>query len=247
MRKYLAGVFLFIMFLMAVKPKYFIVEGSPASWDIWNRIVFGTSVTMHCILIGVVIAGFIPIITGIMVGYYNNRKILRNIVSWFWDILEMFPIILIAITADYLFYKNYYKIIAVISLFLIPRFSRVIESKAKGIQQKEFVQIAKMNNLSDLQIIRKHVFPLLKNTIMYNLSGCIGSIILLLTAIGFIDLALLPGAKSWGFVLRSNVPDSISGFFNLGFLLPLAYIIFAIFSFFLASESFKETGIDEIK
>jgi len=222
---------------MALFPQLFLTSDEVSSW---NKLVLGARMTLISVFIGLVIAGLIPVAIGVVSGYYKSLRVLHGFLDWIYDILEMFPIILIAITADFILQKQYTLVMCVISFFLIPRFSRVIQSKTSSIRDREFIQIALMNGIKDIAIIRTHIMPLLKDTIVSNLAGCIASIVLLLTGIGFLELALLPGMNNWGYIVRCNIPSSISDFLEPNFMLPLTFIVTTVFSFFWTSEYFKE-------
>jgi ABC-type dipeptide/oligopeptide/nickel transport system permease subunit len=238
-QKYLSLIVLGLLLTFALKPESFVFDDGLYTW---NQVVFGSRMIMTSILIGFVVAGLIPIPIGILFGYFKEWRRVKKTMYWIWDAMEIFPLILIAIIADFLFQKDYRFVVPVISFFLIPRFSRVIEGMAGNIRDREFIQIAKLNGLSNLKIIQTHLLPLLKNAIISNIASCIATVMLMLTAIGFLDLALLPGKNNWGHILRGHIPGQLSEFANLDFTLPALFIIVIIFSLFWTSEYYKETG-----
>ena len=73
-------------------------------------------------------------------------------------------------------------------------------------REKEYIAMAKINGLSDGQIIRKHIFPHIIGNVLVLASLDLGKIILLISSLSYIGLGAQPPAPEWGAMLNDARP-----------------------------------------
>ena len=241
--KYYCLSIIFILTSFSLFPSLFILQSSP---KYWKDLVEWTRTISLCIVISLSIAGFIPLIIGSILGYFKIPYKLSLLISLLWDIMEMVPLILVGIITSFLGGKCCIFITIIISIFLIPRYARIVEQKVKTINYNAYIEIAKMNGLNNYDIFYLHIWPELKFTFYLNCASCCSSIVIIITTMGFLKLA---STKNWGFLLQTPVLQTInfSQMIRLEFLLPFILIMNTVLCFnSLASYLQTKKDIQEI-
>ncbi len=175
--------------------------------DLFSRIVYGSRVSLIVGLISQLVAMTMGTALGMVAGYYGN--IIDNIIMRIMDVFFSFPSLLLAIALMTAFGTNLSNIILAIGIVYTPQFARIVRGSVLSIKEKEFIESAKAQGMSDLRLILKHLFPNIMGPIVIYATMGIGDAILTEAGLSFLGLGIQPPTPSWGGML-SNGKNFIS-------------------------------------
>ncbi|MEA1883076.1 MAG: ABC transporter permease [Thermotogota bacterium] len=175
--------------------------------DLFSRIVYGSRVSLIVGLVSQLVAMAIGTALGMLAGYYGNM--VDNIIMRIMDVFFSFPSLLLAIALMTAFGTNITNIILAIGIVYTPQFARIVRGSVLSIKEKEFIESAKAQGMSDLRLIMKHLFPNIMGPIIIYATMGIGDAILTEAGLSFLGLGIQPPTPSWGGML-SNGKNFIS-------------------------------------
>ncbi|MGC9014322.1 MAG: ABC transporter permease [Thermoproteota archaeon] len=196
----------------------------------------------YSFLIGIM-AGFISSFAGIIIGFISGYKggfydsILRTITD-FMIIVPTWPIL--AILATYIKFMSIEALAVILAIFTWPLSARIIRSQVLSLKERPYVDLAKVTNLNDLEII---LFELMPNILPYIGVG-IGNAIIgaMLAETGLEVIGLGPGnIVTLGSLLNWALGFGAVVMGNWNILLsPVSFLILVFLSFNLIN-----IGLDE--
>ncbi|CCP87977.1 ABC transporter permease [Candidatus Phytoplasma solani] len=175
-------------------------------YDLFGRVLEGAKISLTISFYAVVLGSFIGSFLGIISGYF--RGIIDHVINFICDILVIFPDIILAIVIMF-FLQDSKKLSLVIALSIsnIPSFIRIIRANTLKIKQKDFIKASKALGANNLRIIVKHVIPHLYGIIITRITIGMATVILSISALGFMGLGLDPTKPEWGNILSSQKSD----------------------------------------
>ena len=95
---------------------------------------------------------------------------------------------------------------AVIALAVIswPRYARIARTQAMTLKNQPFIDAARLNGLSNWQIIVKHILPNTIGTIIVMAAVDIGTMMMELAALSFLGLGAIAPAAEWGSMMNDG-------------------------------------------
>jgi peptide/nickel transport system permease protein len=160
-------------------------------WGTRNAFRVGIWVTFTSLAIGLVV--------GIFAGYYGG--VIDELMMRFTDIILAFPGLILAMAMVAVLYPAVSRADAVLlALVLVgwPGYTRVIRGEVLRVKTEDYVEAAKAVGCSDLRTIFKHVIPNSIYPILIIASLDIGSVVLTVAALSFLNLGPPEGFADWG-------------------------------------------------
>ncbi len=164
--------------------------------DILSRLLFGARVSLFMAVIGVLGAGGIGGMLGIIAGY-NGGKI-DTIISRAVDMMLGFPTILLAMVLAIVLGPSIFNVSLVITLTFWARYARQARAEVLRIREMDYVTLARTVGCSDLTIMRRHIAPNLVNTLIVLATFNVGTVITLEATLSFLGVGMPPPTPSWG-------------------------------------------------
>ncbi len=170
--------------------------------DILSRLIHGarTSAIISLIALGSgVLAGTV---LGLVAGYrggWADAVIMRLV-----DAALAFPLILVALLIVVVLGPGIQNIILAIAATVWARFARQVRGEVLSLKEREFVTLAKIAGVPEHQIILKHIFPNVVNTLLIVISLQVGQVILTEASLSFLGLGLPPGDPAWGIMVAEG-------------------------------------------
>lgn len=216
----------------------FIMGTDSQSKDVWSQFLYGAGTSL---LVGF-LAGLISLVIGTAVGltagYFGRYvdEVLMRITDFFL-VIPWFPlmIVLVAILG-----RALWIVIMVIGIVSWSPTARVVRAAVLSIKEKQYIERSRALGASNLQIIRRHIFPNVFPLIVAT------SILLVAEAIfseAFLDFFGLgdPNVVSWGWMLeRAHAGSAMLYFYWWWILPPSIGIILLIMSFYLVGDTLDE-------
>ena len=182
--------------------------------DILSRIIYGARISLIAAGVTLGVGGSIGVLLGLVAGWYGG--IVDEAVMRFVDILLAIPLVLIALVlVTTLGGASLSIIVAVLTIFIWPRFARQLRGEVLQLKNMDFVALAKVAGASTPRILLIHIFPGTINTLIVVATLQVGIVILLESTLSFLGAGVPPPTPAWG-VMVADGRDHLAGGFSNG-------------------------------
>lgn len=174
--------------------------------DILSRIIMGTRISMSVGLVGVAISLVIGVSLGGISGYYGGW--IDNLIQRLIEFIRSIPTIPLwmglaaAIPLDWPPLRTYFVVTIIVSMIGWTSLAREVRGKFLALRNEDFIIAARLDGLSDWQVIRKHMVPSFASHIIASLTLAVPLMILAETSLSFLGIGLQPPIVSWGTLLK---------------------------------------------
>lgn len=174
--------------------------------DIFSRIVMGTRVSMSIGLVGVVVSLFIGVTLGGISGYYGGW--IDNIIQRLIEFIRSIPTIPLwmglaaAIPLGWPPLRTYFVVTLIVSMIGWTSLAREVRGKFLSLRGEDFITAARLDGLTDWEVIQKHMVPSFSSHIIASLTLAVPLMILAETSLSFLGIGLQPPIVSWGTLLK---------------------------------------------
>jgi ABC-type dipeptide/oligopeptide/nickel transport system ATPase component/ABC-type dipeptide/oligopeptide/nickel transport system permease subunit len=172
-----------------------------AGRDILARLFFGAQTTLISAVVVVVTAVSIGVPSGLIAGYYGGK--FDGISSWMANMLMSLPSIIVLLAVRAAFGPSILISMFVFGILITPSFFRITRTAVMSVRNELYVDAARVSGLSDLRIISKHIFTVVRAPIIIQsamISGIAISIQSGLEFLGLGDSSMI----SWGVMLNEG-------------------------------------------
>ena len=182
--------------------------------DILSRIIYGARISLIAAAVTLGVGGSIGVLLGLMAGWYGG--VVDEAIMRFVDILLAIPLVLIALVLVVtLGGASLAIIVAVLTIFIWPRFARQLRGEVLQLKNMDFVSLARVAGASTPRILFVHIFPSTINTLIVVATLQVGIVILLESTLSFLGAGVPPPTPAWG-VMVSDGRDYLAGGFSTG-------------------------------
>jgi peptide/nickel transport system permease protein len=196
--------------------------------DVFSRTV--TSLRIDFIVAGVGVAGAVLIgsFIGLVCGYLGGW--LDEVVMRFVDIVQSFPLLLIAMVLILVMGPGLESIVVVTVLINIPIYARVIRGEVLSRKTLEYIDAARCSGASEASILFRHLMPNTLSPIIVhgslNLAAAVGNV----AALSFLGVGIRPPTPDLGVMVAEGTNYLIQGawWMSVGPGLVLAATIFSL-------------------
>ena len=177
--------------------------------DILSRIIFGARISLIVAAVTLGVGGGIGIIIGLLSGYYGGwvDELLMRVV----DIILALPLILVALVLVVAVGQSFEMIIAVLALWIWPRFARMVRGEVLQLKNLDYVALARVAGASTPRILFIHLFPGTINTVIVVATLQVGIVILVEATLSFLGAGVPPPDPAWGSMVadgRNHLVDA---------------------------------------
>ncbi len=164
--------------------------------DILSRIIFGARISLIVAAVALGVGGGIGVLVGLLSGWYGSwiDEILMRLV----DIILSLPLILVALVLVVYVGQSLEMIMAVVALWIWPRFARMIRGEVLGLKTLDYVALARVAGASTPRILLVHLFPGTINTLIVVATLQVGIVILVEATLSFLGAGVPPPDPAWG-------------------------------------------------
>ena len=195
--------------------------GSSKNWlgtdqlgrDILSRIIYGARISLLVSVVTLGVGGSIGVILGLVAGWYGG--VIDEAVMRFVDILLAIPLVLIALAMVASLGSSLSIIVAVLTIFIWPRFARQLRGEVLQLKGMDFVALARVAGASTPRILLVHIFPGTINTLIVVATLQVGIVILLEATLSFLGAGVPPPTATWGGMV-SDGRNHLAGGFSTG-------------------------------
>ena len=212
---------------------------------VFSRILIGSQVSLTVPLLGAAIAFILATVIGGISGYYGG--VIDTVIQRVIEVLQSFPSLPLwmalsaAIPPGISVVHVFILITIIISLISWPGLARVVRGRFLSLKEEDFVMAAKLANVSDATIIRKHLIPGFMSYLIVSLTLAVPGMILGETTMSFLGLGMRAPATSWGVLLQES--QNIVNISNHPWLLiPLAYVGLTVIAFNFLGDGLRDAA-----
>lgn len=168
--------------------------------DVFSRTLWGGQRTLLVALIATCIATIPGAVIGIMAGTSRLAQLLTLLLN----ALLALPSLLLALVILTLLDKNWLTLAIAVGLAQFPAMARVARSAAQAVYTAAFVEAAQAQGATYWHILRRHIFPNSRATLLTYAGVTFSYAILNGAALSLLGLGGDPGAPDWGIMLADG-------------------------------------------
>lgn len=170
--------------------------------DIFSRMVYGTRISLSVGFIAVSISLIIGVFLGGISGYYGGRvdAVIMRVV----EVIYCFPTFFLIMMVITFLGPSIVNVMAVIGLTSWPGVCRLVRAEFLTLRERDFVQSAKVQGVSDMRVIFRHILPNAMAPVYVIATLSVGGAILVESALSFLGLGVQVPVPSWGNILTAG-------------------------------------------
>ena len=172
-----------------------------AGRDTWSRLLFGSQLTLLSALLcaGVAIAIGLP--AGLIAGYYAGK--FEAVSNWVVSILMSLPGLIVLLTIRAAFGPSVWISMIAFGVLISPSYFRLTRTAVQSVRNELYVDAARVSGLSDLSIIARHIFSVVRAPIIIQTAAIAGVAIAIQSGLEFLGLGD-PTKATWGVMLSEG-------------------------------------------
>ena len=174
--------------------------------DIFSRVVYGARVSLSIGLVGVAVSLFLGILLGGISGYFGGAvdTVIQRVIEFLRSVptIPLWMGMAAAVPLNWPPLRTYFVITLIISLIGWTSLAREVRGKFLSLRNEDFVIAARLDGMSEIGIIFKHLVPSFLSHIIATLTLAIPAMILAETSLSFLGIGLQPPIVSWGVLLQ---------------------------------------------
>jgi len=214
--------------------------------DIMSRIIIGTRVSMSIGLVGVIVSLFIGVTLGGISGFFGGW--VDNLIQRLIEFIRSIPTIPLwmglaaAIPLSWPPLKTYFVVTLIVSMIGWTSLAREVRGKFLSLRYEDFIIAARLDGLSNMEVIRKHMVPSFSSHIIASLTLAVPLMILAETSLSFLGVGLQPPVVSWGTLLKEaqNVRTIIEAPWLL--IAPATMIVVAVLALNFLGDGLRDAA-----
>lgn len=206
--------------------------------DVLSRVIYGARISLIVAAVTLGVGGTIGVVLGLVAGWYGRwvDEIAMRLV----DIKLSIPLILIALVLVLTLGQSFTIIVAVLAIWIWPRFARQVRGEVLQLKNMDYVSLARVSGASTLRILFVHIFPGTINTLIVVATLQVGIVILLESTLSFLGAGVPPPTPAWGSMVSDGRDKLAAGFWWMS-TFPGVAILLTVMSLNLLGDWLRDT------
>ncbi|MGO9902741.1 MAG: ABC transporter permease [Solirubrobacteraceae bacterium] len=180
--------------------------------DVAVRLLYGGRTSLEIGAAATLLTMVLAIIVGIVAGFF--RGVVDLVVNLALDIIWAYPVILLGIAIGTVLAvdgigplksTNNFVVAGVIGFVYIPYVAKPIRAQVLSLREREFIDAARQQGLSDMRIMFTEILPNLSSTIVVFIPLILANAILLEASLTFLGAGVKPPNASWGTMISDGI------------------------------------------
>ncbi|EYR64929.1 ABC transporter [Actinotalea ferrariae CF5-4] len=207
-----------------------------AGRDIASRLLFGARVTLLSAALAAGVAIAIGLPSGLVAGYYGSW--FDGLSNWSTNILMALPSMIVLLAVRAAIGPSTWVSMIVFGVLLSPGYFRLTRTAVQSVRDELYVDAARVSGLSDLRIIGRHIFTVVRAPIIIQTAMVCGIAISIQSALEFLGLGD-PTVPTWGVMVSDGFRNIYREPLNL--LWPTIAISVVIGAFVLLGNALRDS------
>ncbi len=170
--------------------------------DLFSRVLVGGQVSIFSTLALVAIISVFGTVVGVSCGYFGGR--LDAIVMRISDVCLAFPGLVFALAVAALLNGGIVNAVIALAVISWPKYSRVARSQTLAQKSSPYVHAALLAGDTPMQVIFRHILPNILGPILVTAMLDIGTMMMELAGLSFLNLGAQPPTAEWGNMMSSG-------------------------------------------
>ncbi|MBL0714649.1 MAG: ABC transporter permease [Desulfosarcina sp.] len=167
--------------------------------DILSRIIYGSRVSLTVGFFGVLIAGSLGMMIGLVSGYIGGRT--DNIIMGGVNMILALPYLVFVVFIAAILGRSLFNVILIFGFTDIPIFARITRGEVLRLRESGFVESALSIGATRTRILFDHILPNLIGPLITIATFEMSAMIFYEAGLGFLGLSVPPSIPSWGNML----------------------------------------------
>ena len=203
--------------------------------DVFSQLLYAGRESLAGPLVALTVAMMLGVTGGLIGGYYGG--FFDSTLSWVSNLLMAIPAIVVLLAARAALGSSLWMIMIVFGVLLSPAFYRLVYGTVNAVKNELYVDAARVAGISDLRIMSRHVFRVVRAPIIIQAAIVAAIAIAIEAALDFLGLGN-PTSLTWGNMLN----DAFASLYNDRDLLiwPVAAIALTCVSLALLANAMRD-------
>lgn len=210
--------------------------------DVWSRVVWAARIDLLVAMSSTIAGALIGAAVGLWTGYHFDlagpRGWIADIVMRGLDMLQAFPVFILALAAVSMSGRSIYNLIWVLVVLQVPIFARLTRSEVLRVRSESYVDAARCAGNSDAGVMLLHILPNATTPTVVNASIVAGSMILITAGLSFVGAGVPAPTAEWGYMVSVGAPNLFTGQWWPA-LFPGLFIGLTVLGFSLLGEGLR--------
>ena len=209
------------------------------------RLLYGGRNSLEVGFIAMIITMLFGVFFGVLAGYL--RGLSDGFIRFWLDVLWAFPAVLLGVAlgvslaigglgplkGNSLFVPAF-----VIGIVYIPYVAKPVRGQVLGLREREYIDAARQQGLSDARIMFSEILPNLASTIVVFLPLILANAILLEAGLSYLGAGVQPPNPSWGTMISDGVASIPAAFHNV--LVPGIMLVLCVMSINIFGDGLRD-------
>lgn len=164
--------------------------------DVLSRVLYGGRLSLPIGVAVVVAAASLGAVVGAVAGF--GPRIFDTTLMRFAEVTTSFPIILLALTIAAALGAGWVNALIALAIVSWPRYARLVRALVLELKPREFVLAQRALGASELDILRRTIFPQCLGPLAVLATIDLGNAILVFAGLSFLGLGAPPPTAEWG-------------------------------------------------
>ncbi len=213
--------------------------------DLYSRTMYAARISLSIGFLGVVISFVLGCLIGGISGYFGGTVdlVIQRIIEFIISIpqIPLWMALSAALPAEWSPTQVYFGITIVLATITWTTLARAVRGKLLELREADFVMAARISNMSDLNIIIKHLLPSFASFLIVVMSLSVPGMIIAETALSFLEIGIRPPAISWG-VLLQDAQNVRSLSQSPWLLIPGLFVIATVLAFNFLGDGLRDAA-----
>ena len=170
--------------------------------DLFSRILYGSRVSLTVGFFGVLIAGGLGLIVGMLAGYAGGR--VDSTIVTIYNIILALPYLLFVVFIAGVLGRSLVNVILIFGITDAPIFVRVVRGEVLRIRKSVYIESAVSVGAPQGRILFTHILPNLIGPLLTVATFEMSAMIFYEAGLGFLGLSVPPSVPSWGNMLEAG-------------------------------------------
>lgn len=170
--------------------------------DLLSRIIYGSRVSLTVGFFGVLIAGGLGMVVGLISGYIGGK--VDSTITGLVNLVLSLPYLLFVVFIASILGRSLFNVILIFGITDAPIFARTTRGEVLRIREAGYVESAVGIGASQWRIIFDHILPNLLGPLITVATFEMSAMIFYEAGLGFLGLSVPPSVPSWGNMLSAG-------------------------------------------
>jgi len=170
--------------------------------DIASRVLYGSRIAVHIILIVTLISGSLGVAIGTIAGYFGGW--VDEVLMRLTDTFLAFPQLILAMAIAAMLGPSIGNVILAISFVNWTTYARLARAEALRTRGQAYIESIRSMGAGDFRIMFLHILPMSISPVLVQLTLRMGTIIITAASLGFLGLGAQPPSPEWGVMVSDG-------------------------------------------